>query len=167
MGKNTNSVTIWTNHHIAGTVLLHKWLNLLYFQVFSVVLAHRRFSGFLLCLKKKHLCLHVLGPLFPHLKRGAWISFLQSPYSHWVSKYLWFYESWQMVLWEIKTSRMERKKMATKPFCLRLRTCIWICSCRGKLLSGVLQIPRKPGGWKEAWALIISDGRWETFSLCL
>lgn len=68
MGKNTNSVTIWTNHHIAGTVLLHKWLNLLYFQVFSVVLAHRSFSGFLLCLKKKHLCLHVLGPLFPHLK---------------------------------------------------------------------------------------------------
>ena len=95
--------------------------------------------------------------------RGTWISFLQSPYIHWVSKYLWFYESWQMVLWEIKTNRMEREKMATKPFCLRLRTCIWICSCRGKFLSGVLRIPRKPGGWKEAWALIISDGRWETF----
>lgn len=132
--------------------------------MFSVILAHRRFSVFLLCLKKKHLCLQVPGPSFPHLKHEALGSvFSKVPI---FTEFLSISDSMNHGRWffgKLKQTEWRGKKMATKPFCLRLRTCIWICSCRGKFLSGVLRIPRKPGGWKEAWALIISDGRWETF----
>lgn len=99
--------------------------------------------------------------------RGTWTSFSPKSLSYWVSKNFWFCDSWQMVLWEIKTNRKEKEGNPTKPFCLRLRTCIRIRSGKGKLLSEILRTPRNPGAWKEGWALITSDGRWGTFSWCL
>lgn len=132
-------------------------IELIVFQVFSVVLAHRRFSGFLLCLKKKHLCLHVLGLFL------IWNEVLGSvsPKVPILTEFLSISDSMNHGRWFFgKLKQAEwRKKWLQSHLPEELRTCIWICRiCRGKLLSGVLQIPGNQG-LERGWALIISDGK--------
>lgn len=100
------------------------------------------------------------------LKRGAWISFLKVPIlteflsiSDSMNHGRWFFGKLKQAEWRGKNGYK-----AILPEGLELASEFVVAE---ELLSGVLQIPRKPGGWKEAWALIISDGRWETFVMPL